>query len=55
MFQHIKNNNLKAIQVPHLPKLRVNDIIRFARSKIAIDDYLPKFKNEEKVPDRTWL
>ena len=46
---------MKVMQVPHLPSLRVNDILMSAREKLNIDDYIPKFKSVTKVPDRCWL
>ena len=54
-FRISKNSALRVIQVPHLPNFMANDIIAFARKKVQIDSYLPKFKCESKVPDRSWL
>ena len=45
----------KPFSFPHLPKLRVNDILRFARSIKKMNDYLLKIKDASKVPDRIWL
>ena len=41
--------------MPHLPSLRVHDILTFARGKLEIDKYLPIFKDGNKVPERAWL
>ena len=52
--QHLKNNQIKSIQVPHLQGLSMSNILDFARSNADIDQYLPVFKMAEKVPDRSW-
>ena len=54
-LKYVKNSALKVIQVPHLPGLKINDILSFAREKLEIDQYLQKFKQQDKTPDRTWL
>ena len=46
---------MKLVQVPHLPGLRVSDILKFAKSKVDIEEYLPNFKNDDKFPDRAWV
>ena len=53
--QCVKNTGLKLVQVPHLPGLRVSDILKFAKSKVDIEEYLPNFKNDDKFPDRSWV
>ena len=51
----MKSSSLKPIQVPHLKNLRVANILNFTKTKLNIDEYLPVFKQEDKLPDRTWI
>ena len=39
-IKHIKNNQLNSIQAPHIPGLRIKDIIYFARAKSDIYNYI---------------
>ena len=54
--RYIKLNNVLVIQVPQYQYkgLYAKDIMKFARSKIKIDDYLPEFEYN-KEPNRQWL
>ena len=52
--RYIKLNKVLVIQVPQYKGLYVKDIMKFARSKIKIDDYLPEFEYN-KEPNRQWL
>ena len=54
-LQFVKTTNLKLIQVPHFKGLRVPDIIAFVKTKIEIEEYLPSFKDKDKMPDRAWI
>ena len=39
----------------HINKLRITDIISFAKEHFDIDDYLLTFNNPKKLPDRSWI
>ena len=51
---HVKLNKVLAIQVAQNKGLFIKDILKFARSDINIDNYLPKFEHSKK-PNRQWL
>ena len=40
--------------IPHYHKLRICDLLKFARSHIDIESYLPDYENN-KYPNRQWL
>ena len=52
--RHIKLNKVRVIQVPQYEGLYVKDIIKFAKTKIRIEEYLPEFEYH-KDPNRQWL
>ena len=52
--RHIKLNKVRVIQVPQYEGLYVKDIIKFAKTKIRIKEYLPEFEYH-KDPNRQWL
>ena len=52
--QHIKLHKVKVIQVPQYEGLFVKDILKFAKTKVDIDEYLPEFEYN-KEPNRQWL
>ena len=45
---------LKVLKVPHVKKLRVNDIFSFASNYADINSYIPEY-NYKKDPQREWL
>ena len=52
--QHIKLHKAKVIQVPQYEGLFVKNILKFAKTKVDIDQYLPEFEYN-KEPKRQWL
>ena len=52
--RHIKLNKVRVIQVPQYKGLYVNDILKFAKTKIRIEEYLPEF-DYQREPNRQWL
>ena len=52
--QHIKLHKVKVIQVPQYEGLFVKDILKFAKTKVDIDEYLPEF-GYNKEPNRQWV
>ena len=52
---HLKNNQIKFIQILHLQGLCMCNILDFSRKNIDIDQYLPVFKFSVKVLDRSWI
>ena len=47
--RYIKLNKVLVIQVPQYKGLYVKDIMKFARSKIKIDDNLPEFEYNKEL------
>ena len=52
--QYIKLHKVKVIQVPQYEGLFVKDILKFAKTKVDIDEYLLEFEYN-KEPNRQWL
>ena len=46
--------NVKVCTIPHYNKLRIADLLKFARTQIDIDSYLPDY-DYSKLPNRQWL
>ena len=55
LIKFVKASRLKVLQVPQIKGLKTIDIVNYARTQFNIDEYLPKFKNQEKLPDRSWV
>ena len=51
---YIKWKKVAVIRVPHYKGLQVRDLLRFASSKVNIEDYLPDYQYK-KEPNRKWL
>ena len=54
-LQYVQNSKLKVLQVPQIEGLRLENIVEFADKRINIKEYLPTFKNQKKLPDRSWV
>ena len=52
--QHIKLHKIKVIQVQQYEGLFVRNILKLAKTKVDIDEYLPEFEYN-KEPNRPWL
>ena len=52
--EYVKSKNVMVIKVPHYKGLTVAKILRFARSKQNINNYIPDYKYC-KEPNREWL
>ena len=52
--KYILCKNLKVLKVPHVKKLRVNDILSFPSNYVDINSYIPEY-NYKKDPQREWL
>ena len=52
--EYVKCRSIKVIQVPQYKGLTVRDIIKFAKTKIDINSYLPDYEYL-KEPNREWL
>ena len=56
MTYHVKSCNLKVLQVPQVDGLKLKDIVAFATKLIPnFKDYLPNYKNADKLPDRSFV
>ena len=51
---HLKCSKIKVTNVPQYKGLAVRNILKFARSKTNIDEYLPEY-DYSKEPNRSWL
>ena len=51
---YVKTNKVVVLNVPQYEGLRVRDLLRFARSKLDIDKYLPDYEYH-KEPNREWF
>ena len=51
---HLKWSEVIATKVPQYGGLKVRDLLRFARTKVKIDEFLPEY-SYTKEPNREWL
>ena len=51
---HLKWSEVIATKVPQYNGLKVRDLLRFARTKVKIDEFLPEY-SYTKEPNREWL
>ena len=54
-LQYVQNSKLKVLQVSQIEGLRLVNTVEFADKKINIKEYFPTFKNQNKLPDRSWV
>ena len=54
-LQYVQNGKLKVLQVPQIEGLRLENIVEFADKRININEYLPTLKNQNNLPDRSWV
>ena len=52
--KHLKWKDVNVWTIPHYDKLRISDLLKFARSHIDIDSYLPDYEYN-KYSNRQWL
>ena len=51
---YLKCNKIKVIKEPMYEGLRVKDLLKFAKTKWSIDEYLPDYVYS-KEPNKEWL
>ena len=52
--KYLKWSSVKVCTIPHYGKLRISDLIKFTRTQIDIDSYLPDYEYT-KLQNRQWL
>ena len=52
--KYLKWSSAMVCTIPHYKMLRITNLIKFARTQVYIDSYLPEYEHS-KLPNRQWL